>query len=84
MPPTVGVYPSVDLTEIQLANYRADILVLLYDGDAPVRVVVVEVQLAKDLAKRRSWPAYVSIAHARNGCLVDLLVVGGAGGSDRR
>jgi hypothetical protein len=66
---------SIDLTEIQPAEYRADLVVMLYDGDEPVRVVVVEVQLAKDPGKRRSWPAYVSVAHARHGCLVDLLVI---------
>src|SRR5262249_41579807 len=66
---------SIDLTEIQPAEYRADLVLLLYDGDEPVRVVVVEVQLAKDPKKRRSWPAYVTVAHATHGCLVDLLVI---------
>jgi hypothetical protein len=66
---------SVDLTEIKPAEYRADVVVLLRDGDIPVRVVVVEVQLAMDPRKRRSWPAYVSVAHAVHGCMVDLLVV---------
>ena len=66
---------SVDLTEIAPAEYRADVVVLLLDGDIPVRVIVVEVQLAMDPRKRRSWPAYVSVAHAMHGCLVDLLVI---------
>jgi hypothetical protein len=54
---------SVDLTEIKPAEYRADVLVVLLDGDIPVRVIIVEVQLAVDPRKRRSWPAYVSVAH---------------------
>lgn len=66
---------SIDLTEIQPAEYRADVVVLLHDESDAVRVVIVEVQLAKDPVKRRSWPAYVGVAHARHGCLVDLLVV---------
>jgi hypothetical protein len=66
---------SIDLTEIKPAEYRADVVVLLLDGDTPVRGIVVEVQLAVDPRKRRSWPAYVSVAHAMHGCLVDLLVV---------
>ncbi len=66
---------SVDLTEIAPAEYRADAVVLLLDGDIPVRVIIVEVQLAVDPRKRRSWPAYVSVAHAVHGCLVDLLVI---------
>jgi len=66
---------SIDFTEIQPTEYRADVVVVLHHGPAPVRVVIVEVQLAKDAKKRRSWPAYVSVAHAIHGCLVDLLVV---------
>ena len=66
---------SIDMTEIQPAQYRADVVVVLYDGDVPVRVNIVEVQLGVDLKKRGSWPAYVCVAHAQYGCLVDLLVV---------
>ena len=36
---------SIDLTEIQPAEYRADVVVVLYDGNDPVRVNIVEVQL---------------------------------------
>ncbi|MFT3770017.1 MAG: hypothetical protein QM820_31705 [Minicystis sp.] len=66
---------SIDLTEIKPAEYRADVVVLLVERNIPVRGIVVEVQLAADPRKRRSWPAYVSVAHAMHGCLVDLLVV---------
>jgi hypothetical protein len=45
---------SADLTEIQPAEYRADAVVVLLDGDIPVRAIVVEVQL-------RSTPGSVSV-----------------------
>lgn len=66
---------STDLTEIQPAEYRADIVVLLLDGDRPVRVIVVEVQLSVDPRKRLSWPAYVTVSRAIHACPADLLVV---------
>lgn len=66
---------SADLTEIQPAEYRADMVVLLLDGDTPVRVIVVEVQLAVDPRKRLSWPAYVTVSRAIHGCPAGLLVV---------
>jgi post-segregation antitoxin (ccd killing protein) len=66
---------STDLTEIQPAEYRADVVVILLDHDTPVRVIVVEVQLAVDPRKRFSWPAYVVGARAIHGCPADLLVV---------
>jgi hypothetical protein len=63
------------LTEIQPAEYRADVVVLLLDRDIPVRVIIVEVQLAVDPRKRFTWPAYVAGARAIQGCPADLLVV---------
>ena len=66
---------SADLTEIQPAEYRADIVVLLFHDGAPVRVVIVEVQLAADPKKRLSWPAYVTVARAVHGCPAALLIV---------
>ena len=66
---------STDLTEIQPAEYRADVVVVLLDRDIPVRVVIVEVQLAVDPRKRLSWPAYVTVSRAIHGCPADLLVV---------
>jgi hypothetical protein len=66
---------SADLTEIQPAEYRADIVVLLLHDGAAVRVVIVEVQLAPNPKKRLSWPAYVTVARAVHGCPADLLVV---------
>lgn len=66
---------SADLTEIQPAEYRADAVVLLLDQDNPVRVIIVEVQLAVDARKRLSWPAYVTVSRAIHGCPAGLLVV---------
>jgi len=66
---------SADLTEIQPAEYRADIVVILLRDGTPVRVVIVEVQLAANPKKRLSWPAYVTVARAVHGCPAALLVV---------
>lgn len=66
---------SADLTEIQPAEYRADIVVLLLQDGVPVRVVIVEVQLAVDPRKRLSWPAYAMVSRAVHGCPVALLVM---------
>ncbi len=66
---------SIDLTEIQPAEYRADVVVLLLDGATPVRVLIVEVQLAVDPRKRLSLPAYVTVSRAIHGCPAGLLVV---------
>ena len=66
---------SIDLTEIQPAEYRADVVVLLLDGGIRVRVLIVEVQLAVDPRKRLSLPAYVTVSRAIHGCPAGLLVV---------
>jgi hypothetical protein len=76
LPPyTEARLASTDLTEIQPAEYRADIVVVLFDRDRSVRVIIVEVQLAVDPRKRLSWPAYVTVSRAIHGCPADLLIV---------
>lgn len=65
---------SADLTEVQPAEYRAD-LVLLLSNSAPVLGIVVEVQLSADERKRFVWPAYVANLRARLECQVCLLVI---------
>ena len=65
---------SADLTDIQPAEYRADLVVLLSNG-APVQGIVVEVQLSPAERKRFAWPAYVANLRARLQCPVCLLVV---------
>jgi hypothetical protein len=50
---------SADLTDIQPAEYRADLVVLLLNG-VPVLGIVVEVQLQSDDRKQFVWPVYVA------------------------
>ncbi len=66
---------SAELTDVAPTEYRADLVVTLASGGAPVLAVVVEVQLRADARKRRTWPAYVATLYARLGCAVLLLVV---------
>ncbi|HZF50952.1 MAG TPA: DUF4351 domain-containing protein [Polyangiaceae bacterium] len=66
---------SIDLTEIRPAEYRADVVVLLLDGDIPIWVLIVEVQLGIDPRKRFTWPDYTMGARAAHRCPVGLLVV---------
>ena len=76
LPPYTEARPaSIDLTEIQPAEYRADVVVVLLEGEVPVRVIIVEVQLATKPEKRFSWPAYVTISRAIHRCQASLLIV---------
>jgi hypothetical protein len=65
---------SADLTDIQPAEYRADLVVLLLEGK-PVLGIVVEAQLSADERKRFVWPVYATTLRARLECQVCLLVV---------
>ena len=65
---------SADLTEVQPAEYRADLVILLLHG-APVYGIVVEAQLSRDERKRFVWPVYVMSLRARFELPVSLLVV---------
>lgn len=65
---------SADLTDLQPAQYRADLVLLLYDA-RPVLGIVVEAQLGRDEDKPYSWPAYVANLRSRIRCPVCLLVV---------
>jgi hypothetical protein len=65
---------SAELTDVQPAEYRADLVVLLYDNK-PVLGIVVEVQLAADEHKRYAWPVYATGLRARMRCPVCILVV---------
>jgi hypothetical protein len=66
---------SIDLTQIRPAEYRADVVVLLLDGDVPIWVLIIEVQLGIDPRKRYSWPEYTMGSRAAHRCPVGLLVV---------
>lgn len=65
---------SADLTQLQPAEYRADLVVLLYEGE-PVLGIVVEAQLQADPDKRYTWPVYVAGLRARIRRPVCLLVL---------
>ena len=65
---------SADLTDIQPAEYRADMVILLLHG-SPVLGIVLEMQLSSDEDKRYAWPVYVANLRARIRCPVCLLVI---------
>jgi hypothetical protein len=65
---------SADPTEVQPAEYRADLVVQLAD-EAPVLGIIVEVQLSQNERKRFVWPAYVANLRARLECPACLLVI---------
>jgi len=66
---------SADLTGVDPVELRADVVVVLPDGDRPVFAVVVEAQMRPDVRKRRTWPAYLTAAALRGDCPAALLVV---------
>jgi hypothetical protein len=65
---------SAELTQVVPTEYRADLVVLLLEGQ-PIFAIVVEVQLARDDGKWMSWPVYLASLRARVGCPTALLVV---------
>jgi len=65
---------SADLSDVQPAEYRADVVIELW-SDKPVYGIVVEVQFSVDRHKHFAWPAYVANLRARLRCPVSLLVV---------
>lgn len=65
---------SADLTDVQPAEYRADLVILLLEG-VPVYGIVIEVQLSTDPRKRFVWPVYSTHLRARLELPVALLVV---------
>jgi len=67
---------SADLNELQPTEYRADLVLLLLNGE-PVMGIVVEVQLTRDERKPFVWPVYVANLRARIKCPACMLVVAG-------
>ncbi|MFL5349621.1 MAG: hypothetical protein ACJ8AT_32905 [Hyalangium sp.] len=65
---------SAELTEVVPTEYRADLVVLLLEGQ-PVFAIVVEVQLSRDEDKRKTWPLYLTSLRSRVNCPTALLVV---------
>jgi hypothetical protein len=66
---------SGEFADVAPTQYRADVVVVLADGETPVLAVVVEVQLGRDPGKRWSWPVYLTTLRARLRCPAVLLVV---------
>ena len=64
---------SAELTDVQPAEYRADLVVLLYDNK-PVYGIVVEVQRSRKTRKRYAWPVYATSLRARLRCPTCVLV----------
>jgi hypothetical protein len=62
------------LTQVVPTEYRADLVVLLYDGK-PVFSIIVEAQLSKPEEKRFTWPLYAMAQRARLRTPVCVLVV---------
>src|SRR5688572_27294716 len=56
---------SGDLPDPTPTEYRADLVVTLLSGQEAVLSVIVEVQLHRDVDKRRTWPVYLTTLHAR-------------------
>jgi hypothetical protein len=65
---------SADLTEVVPAEYRADLVVLLFDG-VPVYGIVVEAQRLRNPRKKFVWPVYATSLRARLELPVSVLVV---------
>src|SRR6185436_17325929 len=65
---------SADLTDVEPAEYRADLVVLLLDGVA-VYGIIVEAQLARKPRKKFVWPVYATSLRARLEVPVCVLVV---------
>jgi len=63
-----------ELADVIPRELRADLLVLLLDGQ-PVLIIIVEAQLHADPDKAFAWPTYVVGARARYRCPACLLVV---------
>ncbi len=70
----VRVAPG-DIGALTPTELRADLVLLAGAVEAPRLALALEVQLAVDPAKRRSWPHYVANLHLRHRCPVLLVVV---------
>jgi hypothetical protein len=62
-----------DITDLDLAEYRADLVFTL--GEPVAQVFIVEAQGDIKKAKRRTWPMYGAGMHARWDCPVLLVVI---------
>jgi hypothetical protein len=66
---------ATEFVDLNLAEHRADVVLLMGEKERPEEVLVVEVQTAIDPRKHASWPVYVAGLRARHGCPTTLVVV---------
>jgi hypothetical protein len=66
---------SIELTDVQPAEYRVDVVIVLYRNEKPIRVNIVEVQLGVDPNKSFVWPVYLTLSRDKHRCKADLLVI---------
>jgi len=66
---------SAALSNIKVTEYRADMVIEMWNRTRPVYGIVVEVQLRRDIDKPFVWPAYVANLRVRLRCPVSLLVI---------
>jgi hypothetical protein len=66
---------SSDLTHLEPAEYRADLVLFLLRRAQKLLGIVVEIQVSRDQDKPYAWPAYIANLRARHRCPVCLLVV---------
>jgi hypothetical protein len=67
---------AAELVDLNLAEYRADVVLALgVDPQHPRELVIVEAQTEVSPRKRRSWPQYITGLHARFAYDVALVVV---------
>ncbi|MBE3009873.1 hypothetical protein IL992_11820 [Microbispora sp. NEAU-D428] len=77
IPPFVAVrVEAADCTQPGPIEHRADSVVVVRDETGTALLaVIVEVQLGRDVAKRFSWPVYVTTLRSQHKCDTALLVI---------
>lgn len=64
-----------ELVDLHLAEYRADVVIVLGDPERPSAAILGEMQTALDARKRWSWPVQAGGMWARLRCPVAVVVV---------
>lgn len=66
---------ATEVVDLNLAEYRADVVLSFGPAEQPDEALVVEAQGSPDPRKRIRWPLYVAGVRARLGCPVTLVVL---------
>jgi hypothetical protein len=66
---------ATEIVDLNLAEYRADVVLTFGPAEQPDEALVVEAQGSPDPRKRVRWPVYVAGVRARLGCPVTLVVL---------